>query len=233
MNAVIGLVGGSGGVGASTFAAVLAAAAGDTVLVDLDATGGGIDVTLGVEAVPGARWSGLHVAGGRLEPAALVGGLPRWGRVAVLAADVAEFDPEAVLQVVGAAAAAGPVVLDLPRTAGPERAAGLLRCDLVVLVARGDVSGLVAAHAVAAGLPELPVGVVVRRGEVPSADAAELVGRPLLGELPALTGAQPPLDPLRLPRAAMRVASGVLDGLLAATVATGSVGSVRAMDGWG
>jgi hypothetical protein len=104
----------------------------------------------------------------------------------------------------------------------------VLRCDLVLVVARGDVSGLVAAHAVAAGLPELPTGVVVRRGEVPAADAAGLVGCPLLGELPALTGAQPPLDPLRLPRAPTRVASGVLDGLSGAMV---GAASVRAADG--
>ena len=32
-------------------------------------TGGGIDVVLGIESVPGARWSGLRVDGGHLDPA--------------------------------------------------------------------------------------------------------------------------------------------------------------------
>ena len=54
---MIGVVGGSGGVGASVFAAVLAATAavlgGRALLIDLDVTGGGVDVTLGLEsAVP-------------------------------------------------------------------------------------------------------------------------------------------------------------------------------------
>src|SRR5579875_2141374 len=84
---VVAVLGGSGGVGASTFAAALATAAGRAVLVDCDPLGGGIDVLLGVEAVPGARWSGLRVNGGRLDPHALDEGLPRWRDVRVLAAD--------------------------------------------------------------------------------------------------------------------------------------------------
>ena len=68
---VIGVVGGCGGAGASTFACVLAATAATgwpAVLVDLDPVAGGIDVLLGIEAVPGARWSGLRLGGGRLDP---------------------------------------------------------------------------------------------------------------------------------------------------------------------
>jgi MinD-like ATPase involved in chromosome partitioning or flagellar assembly len=213
MDSVIGVVGGSGGVGASSFAAVVAAVAGGALLVDLDVAGGGIDVTLGIESVPGARWSGLRLAGGRLDPAALIGGLPQWGSVPVLAADVAELDPDAVLQVLDVARPAGPVVLDLPRRICPERAAALLHCRLVVVVARADVDGLVAAHALVEGLPELPSGLVCRRGEVAGADAARLVGAPLLGELPALARNRLVLNAHRLPSAAARVAAGMLRGL--------------------
>jgi secretion/DNA translocation related CpaE-like protein len=213
MHEVVGVVGGSGGVGASTFAAVLAALGAPAVLVDLDVTGGGIDVTLGIESAPGARWSGLRVSGGRLDPAELSGRVPRWGGVCVLAADCAELDPDAVRQVLGAAKGAGQVVVDLPRGSCAERAAALLHCDLVVVLSRGDVAGLVAAHAVATALPELPRGVVVRRGEVPAADAARLVGLPLVGELPARAGPRLELRQGRLPRALTRVAAGVLHGL--------------------
>jgi hypothetical protein len=213
MEGVIGVVGGSGGVGASSFAAVLAAVAGGALLIDLDVAGGGIDVTLGIEATSGARWSGLRLAGGRLEPDALVGGLPRWGPVPVLAADVADLDPDAVLQVLEVARASGPVVLDLPRRNCPERAAALVHCTLVVVLARADVDGLVAAHALAAGLPELPSGLVCRRGEVPSAEAARLVGLPLVGELPAMDRSRLVLNSHRLPAAAARVAGGLLRGL--------------------
>lgn len=209
---MIGVLGGSGGVGASTFAAVLAVSAGPSVLVDVDVCGGGIDVVLGIESVAGARWSGLELAGGRLEPAALAAGLPHAGPCAVLAADTADLDADAVHQVISAAAAVGPVVVDLPRPPCAGRAAALMLCDLVVVLARADVGGLVAAHAVVGALPERPAGIVVRRGRVPPAQAAELIGAPLLGELgplgPALT-----LDARRLPRSLVRVAAGVLAGL--------------------
>jgi hypothetical protein len=213
VGSVIGVIGGSGGVGTSSFAAVLAAVAGGATLVDLDVAGAGIDVTLGIESVPGARWSGLQVAGGRLDPDTLVGGLPRWGAVPVLAADVREFDPDAVRQVLDVAGQAGPVVVDLPRCTRPERAAALPACSLIVLLARAHVDGLVAAHTLATALPDVPCGLVCRRGEVRSTDAARLVGRPLHGELPPLTSNPLVLDSHRYPSTLAKVASGVLRGL--------------------
>lgn len=208
---VIAVVGGSGGVGASTFAAVLALSAPGSVLIDLDPSGGGIDVLLGIEHTAGARWSGLQLDGGRLSPAALIDGLPRCGRSAVLAADTASLDPGAVDQVLGVATSAGPVVVDLPRPMSAVRSAALVHAWLVVVLARGDVPGLVAAHAVARSLPELPTALVVRRGRVAAAQAAELIGLPLLGELPVAGSGT--LDPARLPRAAARLASGTWQGL--------------------
>ncbi|WP_375481811.1 hypothetical protein [uncultured Jatrophihabitans sp.] len=208
---VIGVVGGSGGVGASMFAAVLAVRAA-AVLIDLDVTGGGIDVLLGLETEPGARWSGLHLAGGHLEPEALRAGLPRAGPCAVLAADVGELDPEAVGQVLGAAAALGPVVLDLPRAAVVERAAALLRCDLVVVLARADVAGLVSAHVLVDALPELPLGIVLRRADVDVTRAAQCLDVPCLGVLPPRAAVGRRFEMSRLPRATVRVADGVLAG---------------------
>jgi Mrp family chromosome partitioning ATPase len=216
VTAVVGVVGGSGGVGASSFAAVLAAAAGSALLVDLDVTGGGIDVLLDIESVAGARWSGLRLAGGRLDPATLLAGLPRWGGCAVLAAEVAALEAAAVGQVLDAALEADGldcVVVDLPRYDGAARAEGLVRCDLVVVLVRADVAGLVAAHGVVAALPEVPLGVVVRRGALPASRAAALVGAPLLGALPALGRTLPGLDADHLPPASAKVARGVLGGL--------------------
>jgi MinD-like ATPase involved in chromosome partitioning or flagellar assembly len=214
--AVVGVVGGSGGVGASTFAAVLAAVAGDAVLVDLEPMGGGIDVLLGMEHVPGARWSGLRLGGGRLDPALLAGGLPRWGDVAVLAADVALPSGSAVTEVVAAAAELGVVVLDLPRSASPERSAALACCGLVVVLAAGDVAPLAAARAVITAMAGVRTGALVRRGSVGAEQAAGLAGAPLLGELPPLSARRDGrLDPARLPRAAARIAAGVLDGVRA------------------
>jgi MinD superfamily P-loop ATPase len=212
MGAVIGVVGGSGGVGTSSFAAVLAVVAGRALLVDLDAAAGGVDVALGIEAAPGVRWSGLQVDGGRLDPRELFDRLPRWGTASVLAADVRELDPDAVRQVLDTAGAESVVVVDLPRGACAERAAALLHCDVIVVLARADVSGLVGAHAVVGALPDIPLGMVIRRDCVPGPEAAALVGCPLLGELPGLRSPWA-LDAARLPRAHARVASGVLRGL--------------------
>jgi hypothetical protein len=214
---VVGVLGGSGGVGASSFAAVLAHAAQPAVLVDLDVTGGGVDVLLGIEDVPGARWSGLRLDGGRLDPHALAGGLPRWRSVPVLAVDADEPTAAAALQVIEVAGRLGTVVVDLPRSPVLLRDKVLLRCDLCALLARAEVRELAAAGAVLRtvrrSVPEVPVGVVLRRGALPATDASGLLAVPLLGELPPLEHVPPPAQ--RPSRALTRVAGGVLDGLAA------------------
>ncbi|MBE7189760.1 hypothetical protein [Jatrophihabitans endophyticus] len=216
---VIGVVAGSGGAGASSFAAALARAAaaraGRGLLIDVDPTGGGIDVLLGIERDPGARWSGLRLGGGFLEPDALWGGLPRFGPVAVLAADTGDLDPAAVGQVIDTGAELGPVVLDLPRGPTEARDEAAARCRVVVVVARGDLPGLVAARAALTSLPDVPAGVVVRGGDVDPAQAAGVVGGALLGELPLARAGRGGLDPDRLPPSFTALARGVLDGLAA------------------
>ena len=214
---VLGVVGGSGGVGASTFAAVLAARAaamyGHSVLVDLDIARGGIDILLGIEGAPGARWSGLRLGGGHLEPQALVAGLPQWRDVAVLAADrCQEPEAEGVDQVIAVARQAGPVVLDLPRWPGEARTAALSRCELVVLVVRADIAGVTGARTVA-GAIDSPMGVLVRGRS--SHGVAELIGADLLGRLPRigrLSDSSPDSGGARM----RQVASGVLDAVAAA-----------------
>jgi hypothetical protein len=210
---VIGVVGGSGGVGASTFAAAVAAAAGRAVLVDIDVAGGGIDVLLGIEDVAGARWSGLRVGRGHLDPDLLADGLPRWGSVSVLAADNAP-PVDAVGQVLHAAAALGPVVVDLGRAESALRTAAVERCALVLVIAVADVPGLIAARAATAGLCGAPTGLVVRGGSVSPAESAARTGIPLVGTMPVLPVSRDPgFDPRRPPRALARVASGVLEAM--------------------
>jgi hypothetical protein len=212
---VLGVVGGSGGVGASTFAAVLAAVTGRAMLVDLDVVGGGIDVLLGIEDVPGARWSGLRVGGGRLDPGLLADGLPRWGQVPVLAADVAPDSAEAVVQVLAAATSLGTVVVDLGRGPTALRAAAVTRCALVVLFAAAQVRGLIAARAVAASLSAAPTGLVLRRGSVAPKQAAPMTATALIGVVPALPASRDRvIDARRPPRALARTAAGVLDGVV-------------------
>ena len=204
---MIGVIGGSGGVGASTFASVVASVASGAVLVDLDPVGGGIDVLLGIDDVAGARWSGLRVGGGHLDPLLLADGLPRWRDVTVLAADEPPA-AAAVPQVLAAAAQLGTVVLDLPRAPSELREAGLAACDLCVLVvSAADVRSVVAAAAVLRSLPDVPVGLVLRRGGLSVDEAVPLLGAPLLGVLPEVDRGGS--------RASVRVACGLLDGMAA------------------
>jgi secretion/DNA translocation related CpaE-like protein len=211
---VLGVVGATGGVGASTFAAVLATVTRRAMLVDLDVFGGGIDVLLGIEDLAGARWSALRVSGGRLDPMSLTDGLPRWGHVPVLAADTAPDSAAAVTQVLDAAASLGPVVVDLGRSASASRQAAVRRCALVLLVAVAEVRGLIAARAVAASLSGSRTGLVLRRGSLSGNEAAALTDTPLIGVVaPRPSTRDRVLDARRPPRTLARVASGVLDAV--------------------
>jgi secretion/DNA translocation related CpaE-like protein len=216
---IVGVVGGCGGTGASTFACVLAATAvseAPAVLVDLDPVAGGIDVLLGIEAVPGARWSGLRLSGGRLDPGVLAEGLPQWASVAVLSADVMP-EADVVAQALDVASRAAPVIVDLGRWDNAARRVALERCGLVVLLCGSDVRSVTGARAVALSLGDQPVGVVVVRAGrdlAPASRIAELVGSPLVGVIPCVPRRDDaPLDPRSLPRAMAGIARGVLDAV--------------------
>jgi secretion/DNA translocation related CpaE-like protein len=85
---VVVVLGAGGGSGASTFAATAAVAAHRaglrTLLVDADPCGGGIDVLLGIEAEPGARWADLAQSRGRISADVLAAALPTAGGLPVL-----------------------------------------------------------------------------------------------------------------------------------------------------
>lgn len=216
----IGVLSGCGGAGASVFAAVLAACAGsdrgDTFLIDCDATGGGIDVLLGCEQVPGPRWAQVRLRGGTLDPSVLRAGLPRWGQVAFLAADDAQaLDPGVIGQVLDAAASAGTVVLDLARWPSPVRSVALARCDRTILVVPAEVRGLTASALIVAGLDIAGTAAVVRGSsrDLPPERIRQLLGLPVLAQLPydpasrCATG----LDLRRVRKQTRRAASAVLD----------------------
>lgn len=86
---VVGVLGACGGAGGSTLAmglALAASAQGDRVLaVDADPLGGGSDLVLGAEDLPGVRWPDLLRTSGRLSAATLDYALPHINGVAVLA----------------------------------------------------------------------------------------------------------------------------------------------------
>jgi len=195
---VVGVVGGRGGAGATSLAVALAVRAADTgwrtVLVDADPLGGGIDLALGVEDVPGPRWSALADGAGPVDGAGPTGvaGLPRAGEVTVLAVDRGDFPPPAAATVQGlletVTATADLVVIDLPRSLSGAGAVAAGRCTTVLLVVPAEVRACAAAARVAAALAGRCRDVrVVVRGPAPGGLDATLVagslGLPLAGAM--------------------------------------------------
>src|SRR5699024_7208856 len=91
---VITVVAGHGGAGASVLASALALTAEPaSLLVDLDPTGPGLDLILGVERDDGLRWPDLRVHDGSIDPDALYRALPHRGAASVLAAGPRRAEP--------------------------------------------------------------------------------------------------------------------------------------------
>lgn len=149
MTSRIGVLGASGGVGASTLAAALTVRAGATledcrlaVAVDLDPRGG-LDVVLGLEHVEGMRWDDVQgsawTAGDERD--IRVCALPGEDDLAVLAARGAgPADWRTVAETLDALSAQGDVVVV---DCGPRPPPALLsRLDVVVVVMRLTAKGL-------------------------------------------------------------------------------------------
>ncbi|MCW2523642.1 MAG: septum formation initiator [Frankiales bacterium] len=218
-------------------AAVIAGCAAETAgrpvfLIDCDRLGGGIDVLLGAEQTPGPRWRQVRLSGGQLDPAVLTEALPSWQGVRFLAADdAAELDPDSITQVVSAAALAGPVIADLPRWPSVARAAALAVCDQVILVTPAEVRAVTASALVGAGLDPVQTVVAVRgvARSLPASRVGQLLGLPLLGQIPWEPACQHPagLDPARLKRGTRALARLALE--LASSVAEGVRPAVEAV----
>ncbi|KRE42433.1 hypothetical protein ASG74_08370 [Knoellia sp. Soil729] len=116
------VLGASGGLGASTWAAALARRLslhlGECVLVDADVGGGGLDMTCGTEHVPGLRWPDLARLRGTTSCSRLIAALPH-GEVPVLSAAGrrGEVSESVVLDVLASMRGVVPVVVDVPARA--------------------------------------------------------------------------------------------------------------------
>ena len=144
----IGVIGGSGGAGATVFAAALAQMATDvgrTLLVDADPIGAGIDRVLGLETSDGIRWDSMLQTTGRLSSRSLREALPRTGRLSVLTWPTdrpASLQAFAMREVLSAGRRGfDAVVVDLPRHRDAVVEETISRCDHVVLVSTLTVPG--------------------------------------------------------------------------------------------
>lgn len=231
--ALVAVLGGRGGAGATTLACALAVTAtrsGRTaLLVDGDPLGGGIDLVFGGERDTGMRWSDLGATRGRVPAAALADALPRMNGLSVLSfdrGDPTRVSEDAVRAVLSAGRRAHElVVVDLPRTVDEAARTVLVAATTVLLVVPQEVRAAAAAARAAAPLAMLcPDLRLVTRGPAPSGLTGEHVAGalrlPLLAELRpepglelALERGQPPARRGRSPLSTM--CEQLLDDLLA------------------
>ncbi len=136
---VIAVVGASGGLGTSTLALAvgrrLAATGPPSLVVDLDLDGGGLDVTAGVEHLPGRRWPALTDVRGRVDAGLLLASLPEEDGCRLLSAGgpAAGPVPHRAVDDVLASLVASPsrTVVDCARGLPPP---GVLRVSPIVLL---------------------------------------------------------------------------------------------------
>jgi secretion/DNA translocation related CpaE-like protein len=194
---LVGVIGGSGGVGSSTWAAGLATVGARqgrrTALVDVDEQGGGVDLLLGAEAAEGWRWP--RFAGARGFLGDLHGQLPHTDGVDVLSTSrepgpAAPLAPEQLRAVLLSVTRTHDlVVADLPRALTPACREALRLADDVLLVVRADLRGIAAARALVRELVRScgPPDLLVREGRsraVDPAAVAEALGLPCRGRVP-------------------------------------------------
>ena len=225
----IGVIGGSGGAGATVYAAALAILASQvapTLLLDVDPLGAGLDRVLGLESTEGVRWDSLTQTTGRLSSRSLREALPRSGALSVLTWPVDRPDPLepfAAREVLSAGRRGfAVVVVDLPRHLDPVVEETVSRCDHVVLVAVPTVPGVASAVRLVQRLPDGgPLRHLVTRGRggVPPESVSRLLEVPLLAAMGDQRGLDEAIDlgagPARQRRGALaRAARTAVDELV-------------------
>ena len=167
---VIGFLGGSGGVGASTLAAATAQLAdetvGQTVAIDLDQYGAGLSVLLGDDLVPGLGWPEFAAARGRIRSRGLVASLASCGSVRCVSgeADSLGSIPSGVVgSVMDALTESVDVIcVDVPRMPNDSTAEAMCRMDLLVIVVRCTTPSILATRRLMARMSamEMPSALV-------------------------------------------------------------------------
>lgn len=176
---VVALVGAAGGVGVSTLGASISKRAGghEPTLVDAHRCSGGLDLLLGIENEPGARWGEIELGEGVVARADVRRALPATADgIAVLThprttvADPYRVGARDVEAVVGTVAVAGLTVLDAPAELVPRR------CDLACVVLTPQLRPAAAAARIVAELAAVgvPHALVVRDSGWEALETGEL-----------------------------------------------------------
>ncbi|GAA2056991.1 septum site-determining protein Ssd [Williamsia deligens] len=233
VGAAIAVVGGHGGAGASVLASATALRAAhdlgtQTLVVDLDDAGGGLDLVFGVEDAAGLRWPDLTVDSGQVFAESLHAALPRTsGGVTVLGprrGSGHRVGVDAATAVLEASRSGGDVVIvDLSRRDDDVAHAVVEAADLVVVVTGATVRGCAATRSTVDRWRAVTerMGLVVR-GPAPGGLTAARIASTVDVDLLAAVRSQPSvvagLESGRLPIARRsplgRAADAVLDRVL-------------------
>ncbi len=188
---LVSVMGGVGGAGASTLAAARALAGADrglqSLLLDADPLGGGLELVLGTEAVDGLRWHDLGDADGPVAAESLAEVLPRRDGLATLSwgRDGPDEVPAALGGVLAAAVRGFDlVVADVPRHLEPAGAELVTRSVLTVVVVPEEVRAVGSTRRVLERLEPHTSSVAVvsaaRSGGIGRQAVAEGLGRPVV-----------------------------------------------------
>jgi secretion/DNA translocation related CpaE-like protein len=199
---VIGVIGGSGGAGATTFACALgqvAAHTGPAVVVDADPLGPGVDRVLGLEVSDGVRWDALCQTTGRLSARSLREALPRRGALGVLSwhpGTHRSLQAFAVREVLSAARRGhDTVVVDLPRGADPLIDEVASRCDRLLVVVVPSVAGLASASRLCARFRDhTGVELVLRGHGITPREVTRITGVPVAAAMADQRGLAEAID---------------------------------------
>jgi secretion/DNA translocation related CpaE-like protein len=220
----VGVVGGSGGSGATTFACALgqvAGRAGPSVVIDTDPLGPGVDRVLGLDVVDGVRWGALGHTTGRLSARALRESLPRRDEVAALTwssgARPRPLQAFAAREALSAARRGhDTVVVDLPRVLDPLTEELAARCDRILVTVITTVAGVAAAMRTCARFADPgALGLVVRGQGMDDDSLCRALGVPVVQRMSDQRGLAETIDlglgPVRSRRGPLgRAAAGVL-----------------------
>ncbi len=173
---VIGVVGATGGVGASTFACWLAQELADggstTAVVDADPVAAGLDLVLGTESEDGLRWPELHQFSGAVAADQLWAAMPSTGKLRYLSWDRqgthASHVPVGTV-IHALRSAASHLVVDLNADRLEEQAQW---CSTVLVLTPRTVRGVLAATLAVQRCGETPVMTVLTGLNVADVDAA-------------------------------------------------------------
>ncbi|CAA9333269.1 MAG: hypothetical protein AVDCRST_MAG72-243 [uncultured Nocardioidaceae bacterium] len=191
----VAVVGGSGGAGATTFAAALAQYAASparpVILVDADPLGAGIDRVVGLDEADGVRWGSLAQSPGRFSSRSLREALPQRGGLGVLTWGPGTRPPLAagtVREVLSAAQRGSHlVVVDLPRHLDAVGSEVLSRCSHALLVTWLSMESVAASSRIAVRLADSgrPVHLLTRgRGSaLDPQEVARTLGTSLLASM--------------------------------------------------